>query len=247
MLNKYWRWVPMLLVVSNSFAFDYIVFDPKNLAEAQEQYQMLKSQLDEMVQQKNKLETQIGQLDDQYLAITGENDFYKIFEQKNKNGSDFFEWISTLDDLQKSIQDESADPTNELSVKLQEYNEIYGNPNTPEIYVPHKPDSYSAQWQAEQAVAVREGLGVSDMAFDKANGINNYIKKLREESYEIATQKQAQDYGNNIQLYMVTIMNEIMRLQAQQLRLMSVSENETAQINDFNAKFFNTDFLRQGE
>lgn len=242
-MKKYLSVISSVIVFSQSYAMDYIVFDPKNLAEAQEHYKMLDSQLDELIEQKNKLETQIGQLDEQYAAITGSNNFANIFEQKNTDGSDYFDWIATLDELQQSIQDGSA-PSSELTLKLKEYNEQYGAPHTADTYVPHNPESYSAKWQAEQAMAVREGLGVSEVAFDKADGINSYIKKLRDESYEISTQKQALDYGNNIQLYMVTLMNEIMRLQAQQLRLMAVTENETAQINDFNSKFFNTDFIK---
>ena len=228
----------------NLYAFDYIVFDPKNLAEAQEHFQMLSSQLEVLQDQKEKLQTQIGQLDDQYLATVGENDFLGLFEQKNKDGSDFFNWISTLDDLQQNIQQGVYDPDNELSIRMQEYNEVYGLPQSPEVFVPHDPQSYNAQWQSEQALTVREGLSVSDMAFDKADGVNTHIKKLRDQSYEIYSQKEALDYSNNIQLYLVTLMNEIMRLQAHQLRLMAVAENQTAQVNDFNRRFFNTDFLK---
>lgn len=233
----------LLSLCGSSSAIDYIVFDPKNLAEAEEHYRVLQSQLDQLVEQKNSLATQIVQLDAQYLAITGKNDFYKIFEQKAQDGTDFFDWITSLDNLQQTIQTDDTYADDELTKKIQHYHNLYGTPKTPDIYVPHDPQSYSAQWQAEQSLAVQEGLSVSDIAFDKADGINQYIKNLRTQGYEISTQKEAIDYGNNIQLYMVTLMNEIMRLQAQQLRLMAVSENETAQINDFNSRFFNTDFL----
>lgn len=244
MLKKILTIVILLLLNNSSIAIDTIVFDPKNLAEAEEHYRVLKSQFDQLVEHARMLETQIEQLDAQYAAITGKNDFHQLFEQKNTDGSNFFDWISTLDSLQESIQQGVTSPTDDISLKVYEYQEIYGKPHAPEAYVPHAPKSYSAQWQAEQALAVQEGLSVSEVAFDKADDINQYIKKLRDEAYEVSTQKEAIDYGNNIQLYMVTLMNEIMRLQAQQLRLLAVSENETTQVNDFNHNFFNTDFIK---
>ena len=76
--------------------------------------------------------------------------------------------------------------------------------------------------------------------------MSNKLREYQDKNYTLNTQKEAIDFGNNLQIELLHSVNELLRMQALQYNLLSETENIAAQHNEFNRKFFNTDFYEEG-
>ena len=212
------------------------VIDNSNLVE-------MANHLTELKKHYDLLNDQYLQLQKQYAAITGINDYSAIFELLDKNGNNFWSWSPDTENLDQMTTANQGNPNELLFKQIQHYNEIYGMSGDAELYVPHDPKSYSAQFQVQQALAARQGLSISDVAFDRTHHYDKeQLEKLEIQGYSLQNAKESMDYANTLQLELIKLFNDMMKLQARQLQLMSINETESSLHNDFNAKFFNTDF-----
>ena len=142
-------------------------------------------------------------------------------------------------------KDNQGNPNELLFKQIQYYNNLYGLSGDAEMYVPHDPKSYSALFQVHQALAARQGLSISDVAFDRTHHYDKeQIEKLETQGYSLLNAKESMDYANTLQLELIKLFNDMMKLQARQLQLMSINETESSLHNDFNTRFFNTNFSK---
>jgi conjugal transfer/entry exclusion protein len=167
--------------------------------------------------------------------------FDNLFEK-----DEFWQLMTDIENLQAIINGKEVGAVDEaLKQSAGHYREMYGELRNPDYYNPENSDSYSAFSQSDHSNAVMEGLTTSKAMIERSAELNTLIGGYADENYSLETQKQAIDFGNNLQIELLRVMNEMLRLQAQQVRLMAAAENETAQNNDFNSKFFNTDFYQK--
>ena len=211
------------------------VYDHSNWVVAGEQLTTLKAQIE-------ALDLQLTELENQYLAITGSNSFNGSFDN-----DDFWQLIEDMDSLREMIRTNGANTDDKtLKESINFYDEIYGSVSEAEDFFPEKPHAYSANSLEGHSAATREGLIMSKTIVERVNEMSNKLREYQDKNYTLNTQKEAIDFGNNLQIELLHSMNELIRMQALQYSLLSESENIETQNNEFNRKFFNTDFYKEG-
>lgn len=233
----------LFLCIVPNFLLAQIVHDPKSYGQDTLQLEAIYEQYEVLYDQYETLEEQLVKLAEQYNAMTQINDFSDFMDFMDKYGDDLWIWLPEIEQISALIQDPTGYEFGDFVERIQKYEEKYDKPKQAEDFTPHNVESYSGQAQAGHASTVRESLVISDAALDRTI----YIENILEEHHRavgvnkdrVFTQKQAIDYGNSLKLQLAFLLNEMLKLYAQDLRLSSATANQTAQHNDFNAKFFN--------
>lgn len=135
----------------------------------------------------------------------------------------FRDWTPSSADLVKMVQ--QGLQTGSLTDQIKYYNEKFPVP-TSENLDPNNPNSATANYGVFSAISTNAALGIADKSFDNAPDIIKQINFLYQQIDEEQTLKQGMDLNSVILLKIATLQTDLVRLQAQQLKMLGVSQEE---------------------
>lgn len=223
---KYWCLILLFSFSTVTTNASMVVYDPTNNL-------VFVEQLTQLLQQYEVLQKQLAQIESQYKATTGKNIFGKQFNDPAHK--EFLNWTPTIDELSEMVR--GGYQTGSLSDRIEYYNRKFGNPITRSQITPHYEDSEMGIYGELSVESTRGGLAVSDVAFDRVDELSNRIGQLASDLDKQETLKESLDMNSRINIEIATLNVELMRLQAQAVRLSAVSQAEHDQVTAFNSHF----------
>lgn len=135
----------------------------------------------------------------------------------------FRNWTPSSEDLANMVA--QGLQTGNLADQIKYYNQKFKIPTTAEL-MPHNPGSPAADYGVFSAVSTNTALSVADKGFDNVQQIQDQINFLYQELDRQQTLKQSQDFNSVILLKIAALQTDLIRLQAQQLKIQAVSQQE---------------------
>ena len=218
--------------------------DPTDLTEIisllSDQLELLSEQFEELKDQNLELDAHTITLNDQYLSMghgkTSVDDLFNI-----STNDDFWDWTPTIEEIEDMRS--SGLQEGKLKDRLAYYEGRYGEAKDPEDfnedYSENQPHTQIAALQSDQSANARFGLALGEASFNRTEEFQNGYQKQFDKLENIETQKQSADFNNQLQLQLTQMVNELIKLQAAQVKMQSLILKEYDHENEFNDRFFN--------
>lgn len=146
----------------------------------------------------------------------------------------FRNWTPTAEDLANMVQ--QGLQTGSLSDRLTYYNQHFPIPTAAQL-TPADPKSVQANYGVFSAVSANAALTVSDKGFDQVKTVMDQLNYLYRQIDQQQSVKQSIDLNSVILLKIVALQAELIRLQAQQLKMQAVGQQEGNGYRLFGTRF----------
>jgi hypothetical protein len=200
----------------------------------------------QVFQQLTDVKTQLETLYDQYEelqaqteALTEAEDYHDYFAIIG-DAQDFWGWTPSVDELEE-MNSAGLQP-GKLQDRLKYYESRYGKSKKAtdfnENYDPQDPTTHMAAVQADQSASSRFALAVGHESFNRAEDFQEGYEKQLNKLKSVDTMKKSADMSNQLQLQLAQLMNEMLKLQSQQVQMQALLLKEFDTENEFNDTFF---------
>jgi hypothetical protein len=136
---------------------------------------------------------------------------------------EFRDWTPTSEDLQNMVA--QGLQAGSLADQIKYYNQKFHIPTAAQLS-PTNPNSPQASYGVFSAVSTNAALSVADKGFDNVTQIQQQINNLYQQLDRQQTLKQSQDFNSVILLKIAALQTDLIRLQAQQLKIQAVAQQE---------------------
>jgi type IV secretion system VirB5/TraC/TraE/TrbJ family protein len=154
-------------------------------------------------------------------SLTGNNSIGLLNNSASEQA--FRNWTPTASDLANMVA--QGLQTGNLADQIKYYNQKFKIPTAAEL-MPNNPASPAADYGVFSAVSTNTALSVADKGFDNVQQVQDQINFLYQELDRQQTLKQSQDFNSVILLKIAALQTDLIRLQAQQLKIQAVSQQE---------------------
>lgn len=182
--------------------------------------QQIQNQLQNIQELKNSVQnelTQIAQLDDQILAMTGFNEYSQLFngdlerELRRTLPSNLDEFVAIYDN-DDSSNEAAAETQKARETEAFKPEDIYSADNT----------SIAAQNYKQSAESIYSTIGVSQLAYKKSNEKLDQLENMMDELDNTDDMKAAIDLNNRIGMENAMLMNELIK----QITLLNIQQGK---------------------
>lgn len=165
------------------------------------------------------VQAQTQVLEESMTGITGVGaEFNTAQEQSFRN------WAPSAEDLANMVA--QGLQTGSLADQIKYYNQKFPIPKVTDL-TPNDDNSIAGNYGVFSAVNTNAALSVADKSFDNAQQIVNQINFLYTLIDRQQTLKQSVDLNSSILGKIATLQNELLRVQAEQLKMQAVSQQQS--------------------
>jgi hypothetical protein len=146
----------------------------------------------------------------------------------------FRNWTPSSADLASMVQ--QGLQTGSMADQINYYNQKFKIPAAAEL-TPGNPHNVTADYGVFSAVATNAALGVADKSFDNVAYIVQQINFLYRQLDQQQNLKQSADFNTVILLKIAALQTDLIRLEAQQLKMLGVAQQQSNSKRTFAAQF----------
>lgn len=165
-------------------------------------------------------------------STTGSTGIGAEFNTATEQG--FRNWTPTAEDLSNMVQEGLQ--TGSLADQITYYNQKFHIPKAAQL-TPHNPNSIVGNYGVFSAVTTNAALSIADKSFDNAKQISDQINYLYSQIDLQPTLKQQLDLNSAILLKIAALQTDLIRLQAQQLKVEAVAQQQNNNTRTLMAHF----------
>jgi hypothetical protein len=164
------------------------------------------------------VQAQTQVLEESMTGVTGIGAEFNTAQEQN-----FRNWAPSAEDLANMVAEGLQ--TGSLADQIKYYNQKFPIPKITDL-TPNNENSIAGNYGVFSAVNTNAALSVADKSFDNAQQIVNQINFLYTLIDRQQTLKQSMDLNTAILGKIATLQNELLRVQAQQLKMQAVSQQQ---------------------
>lgn len=165
------------------------------------------------------VQAQTNILQESLTGISGMGSAFNTQQEKN-----FRNWTPTAQDLANMVAEGLQ--TGSLADQIKYYNQKFPIPTMQQL-TPNDKNSIAGNYGVFSAVNTNAAFSVADKSFDNAAQIVNQINYLYTLIDRQQTLKQSMDLNNAILAKIASLQNELLRVQAQQLKMQAVDQQQS--------------------
>lgn len=154
-------------------------------------------------------------------SLTGNSGVGATFNTTEEQN--FRNWTPSSKDLENMVR--QGLQTGSMADQIKYYNEKFNVPSAADL-TPADENSVMGNYGEFSAVSTNAALSVADKSFDNARAISLQLNSLYSMIDQQPTLKQSMDLNTAIALKIAALQAELMRIQAQQLKMQAVSQHQ---------------------
>jgi type IV secretion system protein VirB5 len=165
------------------------------------------------------VQAQTQVLEESLTGITGVGAMFNTAQEQN-----FRNWTPSAEDLVNMVAEGLQ--TGSMADQIKYYNQKFPIPKVTDL-TPNDDSSIAGKYGVYSAVNTNAAFSVADKSFDQAQQIVNQINFLYTLIDRQQTLKQSMDLNTAVLAKIATLQNDLLRVQAQQLKMQAVSQQQS--------------------
>ena len=226
-MSKFLRYLILSLCLLSFSVYAEIVSDPaleessRNIEEKQNQlYNLMNNSIAPAIREGREASEAMRQTMEK--SLTGNSGVGAAINTPEEQS--FRDWTPSAQDLQNMVS--QGLQTGSMADQIKYYNEKFNVPRSVDL-TPADENSVMGSYGEFSAISTNAALSVADKSFNNASAISKQLNYLYGLIDQQPTLKQSMDLNTAIALKIAALQAELMRLQAQQLKMQAVSQHET--------------------